>query len=321
MFQRILITPPPITWASPLARKAPIPFRALIGLMILMALASSAWAAGFSSDRIHVQVVGEGRDIILVPGLGSSPEVWSNLVQSAPGNRFHLVHVHGFAGLPAAGNREAPIAGPVAEELLSYANAAGLERPVIVGHSMGGTIALMMAGRAPAAVAGVVVLDMPPFLGSVFGRPGMSDEDLQSLADDVRSQLLGLAPSERRQRLVEEVAGMVTDAEGRETVLQDRLASDEQVVANALHELILTDLSSELSSIRAPVKVMYVQPAGANLSEAQIDAFYRDAYGAVATVQLTRIPDSAHFIMLDQPAAFRTVLLDFLDEIEGGRGQ
>ena len=114
---------------------------------------------------------------------------------------------------------------------------------------------------------------------------------------------------------------MVTDAEGRETVLQDRLASDEQVVANALHELILTDLSSELSSIRAPVKVMYVQPAGANLSEAQIDAFYRDAYGAVATVQLTRIPDSAHFIMLDQPAAFRTVLLDFLDEIEGGRGQ
>ncbi|MCW2606953.1 MAG: alpha/beta hydrolase [Frankiales bacterium] len=53
-----------------------------------------------------------------------------------------------------------------ADEVDAVARAAGLVRPVVVGHSMGGWVAFATAGRHPDLVAGVVVLDSP-----LFDRP------------------------------------------------------------------------------------------------------------------------------------------------------
>ncbi|MBI1773177.1 MAG: alpha/beta hydrolase, partial [Burkholderiales bacterium] len=70
----------------------------------------AAWAAAFSSDRISVKTEGEGRDVVLVPGLSSSPRVWAELVKAVSGYRYHLVQVSGFAGQPAGGNTEGAVA-------------------------------------------------------------------------------------------------------------------------------------------------------------------------------------------------------------------
>jgi Niemann-Pick C1 protein len=74
--------------------------RMLLGLLLLL-VPGSASAAPFASDRISVRVEGEGPDVVLVPGLGSSPQAWASTVAAVPGYRYHLVQVKGFAGLPA----------------------------------------------------------------------------------------------------------------------------------------------------------------------------------------------------------------------------
>ena len=69
-------------------------------------LATSAWAApvvqtspAFASDRLSVEVIGSGPDVILIPGFGSSREVWrAEATRLAPTHRVHLVQLAGFAG-------------------------------------------------------------------------------------------------------------------------------------------------------------------------------------------------------------------------------
>jgi pimeloyl-ACP methyl ester carboxylesterase len=58
--------------------------------------------------------------------------------------------------------------------------------------------------------------------------------------------------------------------------------------------------------------VLYVTPTGAPLTDQQMDGFYRAAYAPLKGAQVKRIPDSAHFIMLDAPERFREELRTFL---------
>lgn len=86
-----------------------------------------------------MQTEGSGPDVVLIPGLNSSPRAWASTVAAMPGYRYHLVQVAGFGGAPAGGNKAGDVAAPVAEEIARYLREAGLERPAVIGHSMGDT--------------------------------------------------------------------------------------------------------------------------------------------------------------------------------------
>ena len=98
--------------------------------------------ADFESGRFHVRVDGPARpvgDVILIPGLSSSPEVWDGLTEQLKGRyRVHRIHVQGFAGAPVEDNASGPVAAPVAEDLARYIAEQGLNKPAVIGHSMGG---------------------------------------------------------------------------------------------------------------------------------------------------------------------------------------
>src|SRR5262245_49641805 len=99
-----------------------------------------ALAAPFASRRIAVTTRGTGADVVLIAGLASGPALWNGVMTAIPGYRWHLVHVRGFAGLAADANASGPLLQPLADEIARYIGAAGLTRPAIVGHSMGGTL-------------------------------------------------------------------------------------------------------------------------------------------------------------------------------------
>jgi pimeloyl-ACP methyl ester carboxylesterase len=98
----------------------------------------------------------------------------------------------------------------------------------------------------------------------------------------------------------------------RGVAVDDSLRSDNEVAIRAFRELILTDLMPELSKITVPMAVLYVYPKGAPVSETRLDAYYKLAYSRVKGATLKRIPDSAHFIMWDQPERFQSEVRAFL---------
>lgn len=259
--------------------------------------AGAAAAPAFVPTRFSVEVIGTGPDVILIPGLTASKEVWRAAVAAVPGYRYHLIQVSGFAGAPPRGNAQGPVVAPVAEEIARYVEANRLRRPAIVGHSMGGTLALMLAARHPQLVGKAMVVDMLPQPAELLGT---SAENIRGLADVLES----VSGTSLGQSLIDSAVRMF----GNDAPVN--VKSDRHVVARAAHELALIDLTPELSRIRAPLTVLYASPADSLAATA--DGVYRRAYAADPAATLVRIDGSGHMVMADQPRRFAEEMRRFL---------
>jgi pimeloyl-ACP methyl ester carboxylesterase len=268
--------------------------------LLAFALAAPAAAAPFKPTRISVEVRGSGPDVILIPGLASSRGVWSGTVASVPGYRYHLVQVAGFAGAPAAANNAGRVAAPVADEIARYIAANRLGRPAIVGHSMGGSIAMMIGARHPGAAGRVMVVDMLPSPARPFGIPPAAAKPL--------ARLIGgeMAGTDRLRRDLKSLVGRF----GNTDWLESR--NDAGVVGRSISELLSTDLTPELTRIRAPLTVVYACPARLSYACGTLSRAYASAYSKRPGTRLVRIERSGHTIMWDQPAAFQAELRRFL---------
>ncbi len=257
----------------------------------------AATAPAFAPTRFSVDVVGSGPDVILIPGLTSSSNVWRPTAAAVPGYRYHLIQVAGFAGAPARGNAQGDMVAPLADEIARYIAANHLDRPAVVGHSMGGTLALMLAARHPARVGKVMVVDMLPQPAELLGA---SATGIRGFADTLRD----LSGTTFGRSLIDSAIR----AFGNDRVANTR--SDPDVVARAAHELAVTDLTPELPRIKAPLTVVYASP-DPSLGPAA-DGVYRDAYAGDPAARLVRIDGSGHMIMADQPKRFEAELKRFL---------
>jgi pimeloyl-ACP methyl ester carboxylesterase len=261
------------------------------------ATAPKAAAPAFAPTRFSVEVVGSGPDVILIPGLTASKEVWRGTVNAVPGYRYHLLQVAGFAGAAPRGNASGEVVAPLAAEIARYIDARSLRGASIVGHSMGGTVAMMVAARHPGRAGKVMVVDMLP---QPAGLVGSSREGVRGLADALR----GLGGTESGRRLIGSAIRMFGNPESAEN------GSDPDVVARATHDLALIDLAPELPRIKAPLTVVY---AGIDAQRrAEVQRTYASAYAPAKSAKLVRIDDSGHMVMYDQPAAFRSALKVFL---------
>jgi len=269
---------------------------ALAGSAPLGAWAQPAAAVPrFRPTRFSVEVRGRGPDVILIPGLASGPHVWERAVRDVTGYRYHLVHVAGFAGAPARGNADGPVIGPLTAEIARYVEAAGLRRPAIVGHSMGGTIAMMLGARYPARVGKIMVVDMLPQPTAMYG--GTAAAQLAAGLSQIISD-----PNGRRL-----ISGLISafspPGEGGR-------ASDPDVVARTMHDLGNINLAGDLPRLRAPLTVVYAvrDPEGREVTGRAFADAYRGARGA----RMVPIDRSGHLIMADQPARFAAALREFL---------
>jgi N-formylmaleamate deformylase len=262
-------------------------------------LVSESAAEAFSSPRMTVQVRGSGPDVILIPGLTNGRSLWNGTVAAVPGYRYHLVQVAGFAGDPARGNASGRVVSSLAEEIARYIRDAELERPAIIGHSMGGIVAMMIAARHPARVGKVMAVDILPQPAGGFGFAGLQ---VGPFADALFGSLMGSAQGRRTlDNLIARFGGS--------GIANSR--SDSAVVAHATRELANTDLTPELPKIRAPLTVVYAVPTTPQ-EAAVTDRLYRTSYAGAKAARLRRVPGATHMVMYSQPARFHAEVRAFL---------
>jgi pimeloyl-ACP methyl ester carboxylesterase len=276
------------------------------------AMTAAVPGAPYVSPRISVEVVGAGPDVILIPGLGSSSDVWRSTVAALPGYRYHLVQVKGFAGTPAEANASGEVVHPVARAVVRYIHESGLDRPTLVGHSMGGTIAMTVASHHPDSVGRLMVVDMFPFLGALFGGPTATPDTVRPIAEAMRAGMSGASGDARRAQIEQIVSGMVNTVAKRPAVVEASLASDPATSGQSMYDLITTDLGPDLGRFTGPMSVLWAWREGSPLDQPTSEAFYRAAYARAPQALVTFIPASAHFIMIDAPERFQAELRTFL---------
>lgn len=259
-------------------------------------------------DRISIEVVGKGPDLIFIPGLASSRETWRATAERLRGRyRLHFIQVAGFAGESARANAAGPVLIPTAEAIDAYIVGQKLSPAVVIGHSMGGTIALWLAEHHPADLKKVLIVDAVPFFAQVMMGPAMSLEQVRPIAERLR-----VAAPQPPEAMTSMIASMVTSPADRARVAAWGKASDRAVVQNALADDLELDLRPGLANIQTPITVLYPDYAALGVPAGATDASYGAAFAALPNKSLKRVDRSLHFIMFDQPDAFAADLDAFL---------
>ncbi len=299
-------------------RRVTLPRRCVLKLLAVgttLSIARRAQAAPVTvtADRFSVTIQGSGPDVIFVPGLACSRDVWNPTVAALGGRyRVHLVQVAGFAGEPARANAQGLVCAGVADGLAAYIAQQNLNKPALVGHSLGGTIGLMLVERHPAALGRLMVVDMFPALAVVMTRPGASRGEIEAAAKAIGEGMEHADAAAYRQTVEPVVANEILTEAARPAIVRQSVESDHRVAGHAMRELVETDLTADLPKIVVPTTVLYAWNKADPYTAAQADTLFRTIYASLKGVKLVRIDGTAHFIFIDQPAKFAAALAGFL---------
>lgn len=271
--------------------------------------AAAASVAPTQRTRLTVSVIGTGPDVVLIPGLASPRAVWDRTVEQLKGRyRLHLVQMRGF-GDAAGANASGPVLEPFVEDVAGYIRESGLKTPAVIGHSMGGLTAAMIAARYPDLLGRVLIEDSLPFIGLIFS-PLATVDGVRPQADALLKAALAAGPQPQNPEDPTLATMSATDS-GRRQVMAWSATADHRVTAQAFHDVLLTDIRPEFGRISTPVTVIYPYDPVVGPVD-YVDALYRNAYRGLGGVALKRIDGSRHFIKLDQPERFAEAVAAFL---------
>jgi pimeloyl-ACP methyl ester carboxylesterase len=257
-------------------------------------------AAAFAEKPFQVKVTGHGRPMILIPGLSSSGETWDTTVAHYQ-DRFecHVLTLAGFAGVPRIAS---PMLETVRDEVAAYIKEQKLVKPVIVGHSLGGFLALAIAAKYPDLPGKLIIVDAYPFLSAVYD-PKITLEEAKSNAATTRQYMN--QSQDMYERYVKSGMAtrmMVTSDAGLERLIAWGLASDRTAVTDAMVEMLTTDLRGEVAKIHSPTLVLGTWIGYKEYTDrAKTEANFKSQYAALAGVEIHVSDTSRHFIMWDDP--------------------
>jgi len=291
----------------------------MLAKLVLAGLSTffSVLAAGphpqeFKPTRFTVEVRGHGPDVIFIPGLASSREVFEHEAHLLVGHyRVHLVEINGFAGSAAGPNATGPVLRPIEDELDQYIRQNHLHQPAVIGHSLGGLIGLMLVADHSADVSKLMIVDSLPFFAVLFD-PNATPQSIDVEAKKMREEMLTEGQAQFVASESNVISHMVKSPAGRQLATKWALTSDRKVMAQAFYEDMTTDMRSKLPEIQTPITVLY--PWDGSRPRADVDAFYKSAYDRTPHIKMVCIEDASHFIMLDQPQTFAHAVSVFLKE-------
>ncbi len=272
-------------------------------------------AKGQSARAFDVQISGHGKPVVLIPGLACSGEVWTETVQhlNAEGYQTYTLTLAGFGGTtPIHADEYLPT---VRKDLVAYIQEQHLEKPVIIGHSLGGFLALWLAATNPDVPGKVISVDGLPFLAGVM-QPGTTDEQAKQMAAQIRNGMAQAGPAQYEEQAKMSLHSMITSDASFERELKVDLSSDRATVAQAMGELLSTDIRPDMSKIKCPVEVLgswiaYKQYGATHDGAAKL---YESQFNGNAHISVAMCDTSKHFIQLDDPAWFYAHVDAFLKD-------
>jgi pimeloyl-ACP methyl ester carboxylesterase len=264
--------------------------------------------------HISVMAIGRGAPVILIPGQSSPRAVWDSVTPAlARTHRVYVVQVNGFGGDVPRANLSPGILDGVVADLHAMIGRERIAGAAVVGHSMGGLVALMLAKLHPTDAGRLMIVDSLPFIGTLYSPTAtvaMVEPQAKAMRDAQVASYDKPADDPATKALADRLAGKPAS---RAKVLAYFKAADPRVAGAAMYEAMTTDLRPAMKTIATPITLVYPWSAKGPTKE-QADALYKPAYGDAPHVTFVDIGDAAHFVMLDQPARFQAALDAFLSQ-------
>ncbi|RFM30107.1 alpha/beta fold hydrolase [Deminuibacter soli] len=248
-----------------------------------------------NTPTLHVDIKGHGkRTAVLIPGYSCSGKVWDETAARL-GNNYtcHIITFPGFGGEKAQGDADIK---QWETAVANYIQNNKLQQPVIIGHSMGGVLAMAIAADYPSLPSRVVVVDALPCLAAMQNPAFKAQPDadckpfLQYFSAMNDEQLL------QSQRKI--TASLVADTTMRDTVVQWAMHSDRKTLGIIYCQFVNTDVREKLANVQCPVNVLL------EANFADNNATIQQQYALLKNKTLTYSTKGLHFIMYDDKTWF-----------------
>lgn len=273
--------------------------------------------AQFDAGSLHVLRFGHGDPVVLLPGLTTGPWEWAGLVRHlAPSHTVYAVALPGFDGRAAA---TPPLFTRVTADFWSMLDSQKIARPVVIGHSLGGTLAILLGEQHPERLRGIVTLDgLPIFPGmerlTAEQRAGVATQQSAQVAAVTHDQMLAFEKQYMR------TAGGVIDPATSDEIAALEANSDPAGTAQWLREDLASDTRVDLAKITVPL--LEISPYNApdltnspvQYTEDQKVAYYRTLLTGAPKLQVVSISPARHFAMFDQPDKLYAIVDTFLSQ-------
>lgn len=249
-------------------------------------------------SAIDVTVTGTGEPIVLLSGFATKgDEVWTPVVEQLSSTyQCHVINYAGFAGNDPI---EFPWLPQVIASIEDYISTENFEKPILIGHSLGGTIGVHLTANKELDISKLIIVDALPATGALM-MPNFEPENFQ-YDSPYNNQLLQMNESAFHQMATGMAAGMATSANDQQQIVEWMIHTDRKTYVYGYTDYLKFDAREDLKNIDVPVTILGAgKPYGAEIAKAT----YNKQYENLVNYELFINADSAHFIMMDQPLWF-----------------
>jgi pimeloyl-ACP methyl ester carboxylesterase len=246
-----------------------------------------------ASRKSHSAIVAPA--LVFLHYFGGSSRAWSKVIGELS-NEYYCIapDMRGFGDSDAAPTKYA--VSDSVDDVAALIDALRLEHYILVGHSMGGKIALSFAARRPLGLKSLILLAPSP-------------PSPEPIPDDERARLL--ATYGERRAAAETIAKITAQAlpsELLEQALKDNLRTSRAAWTAWLERGSREDLTAQASQVHVPVLVV----AGAKDKAMTAALLQREVVRRIAGARLKSIPDAGHLLPLEAPQATANLIREHI---------
>lgn len=258
-----------------------------------------------AQSSINVKASGSGAPILYLPGFATPGEVWNETAAQFPTHSSHIVTYAGFGDIAPV---EMPWYEKLKTDLAQYITSNNLSNLTVIGHSMGGNLALDLAASFPDRIQKVVIADALACMRDVM-MPGVPASAL-GYESPYNDQLLAMDAAAQSAYLTQMTQNMITKPSDQELVKTWMAQADRKTFVYGYVDLLKLDSRPLLTSIKVPVLLMV---AGKPYGSGALDTMKKQ-YEALENKTFAFAADSKHYLMLDQPEWFVQEINTFLEK-------
>ncbi len=247
----------------------------------------------FSQNAFKVEKSGEGNAIVFLPGFTTPGSVWDETIRHLDGQfESHVFTYAGFGGVEPIGT---PWYSPLKDQIVNYIQEEDLSNVTIIGHSMGGNLAIDIALALPEKVSTLILVESIPCIRELM-MPGVPASALQ-YDSPYNQQMLNMDEQAFNQMASGMAQNMTSNPEKQNEIKSWILKADRETYVYGYTDLLKLDLRDQLSGITARTLILGASFPDKNVVKTNYDSQYSN----LANKEIFIADDSKHFVMFDQP--------------------
>lgn len=271
----------------------------------ILSFVSSLITSIYAQKAFDVTVKGKGDPVFLFPGFGCTSELWNDTVSEL--SKIHECHIFTFAGFGDVTPIDTPWFLTIKEEIITYVKSNKINKPTLIGHSLGGTLSYWLASSEPNLFKRVIAVDALPCSAALM-VPNYNGEVIPY--DNPQSKMmLQMDEVAFKGMNAQQVQFMCKNKEKQKVIIEMIEKADRKTYVHGYIDMLNLDLRDEISKIKIPVVIL----AATFPDKATVEKTYQAQFKKLPSAKIYYAENAAHFVMYDQPEWFIKKLIENLN--------